>query len=197
MQPPFQLLAGDGPRWNFGDPACADVLVLDEEVTDAVWGIQCPICGFVYDGIAIRIEGGKVQSAAPQKPGMIEMLRRGAVEPVKAFEVRADHTRVVRDDWYLGHTDRPRQLNSDVGFLLLLLIRKMRRKKTSDLDLAIRMAKLWPNRQHEASAIFGLLCRLGVHRWRALDTTSLVPQRRIQHCLWCSKVRIDGIVYDV
>lgn len=70
-------------------------------------------------------------------------------------------------------------------------------KKTPDLDLAIRMAKLWPNRQHEASAICGLLCRLGVHQWRALDLTSLAPQRDIQHCFWCSKVRIDGTVYDV
>ena len=67
----------------------------------------------------------------------------------------------------------------------------------SDRDLAIRMARLWPNRKHEASAVAGLFCRIGVHRWRALDVTSFAPQRRIDHCFWCSKVRIDGSVYDV
>ena len=66
-----------------------------------------------------------------------------------------------------------------------------------DLELAVRMAKLWPHRKHEASISAGLLCRIGVHWWRALDLTALVPGRDIHHCFWCSKVRIDGNVYDV
>jgi len=67
----------------------------------------------------------------------------------------------------------------------------------SDLELARRMAKLWPNRQHEASGVFGLLCRIGVHRWRTLPLTSLVPERKIRHCFWCTKVEVEGVVYDV
>ena len=66
----------------------------------------------------------------------------------------------------------------------------------ADNELAIRVARLWPNREHEASAVFGLLCRIGVHRWRGLDLKSLVPERTIHYCFWCSKIRIDGIVYD-
>jgi len=70
-------------------------------------------------------------------------------------------------------------------------------ERKSNLELAHRLAKLWPNRQHEANAVLGLLCRIGVHRWRALELMWLEPERDIHHCFWCTKVRIDGIVYDV
>jgi hypothetical protein len=66
-----------------------------------------------------------------------------------------------------------------------------------DSELAVRVAKLWPNREHEANSILGLLCRVGLHRWRGLDLAALVPDKDIVHCFWCSKVRIDGIVYDI
>lgn len=66
-----------------------------------------------------------------------------------------------------------------------------------DSDIAARAAKLWPNREHEASAVLGLLCRLGIHRWRQLDLTELIPGKKIAHCFWCSKVKVNGVVYDV
>lgn len=59
----------------------------------------------------------------------------------------------------------------------------------------MRVAKLWPHRQHESSWLKGLFCTLGVHRWRSLNLTELVPGKKIQHCFWCSKVRIDGRIY--
>jgi hypothetical protein len=65
-----------------------------------------------------------------------------------------------------------------------------------DSELAVRVAKLWPNRQHEANSVFGLFCRIGLHRWRRLDLSTLAPGKDILHCFWCSKVRIDGVVYD-
>jgi len=67
----------------------------------------------------------------------------------------------------------------------------------SDFELAVRAARLWPNREHEASSVCGLLCRLGLHRWRRLDLSQIAPGRNIRHCFWCSKVRIDGTIYDV
>ncbi|HJZ81785.1 MAG TPA: hypothetical protein VKD91_15620 [Pyrinomonadaceae bacterium] len=66
-----------------------------------------------------------------------------------------------------------------------------------DAELAVRVAKLWPNREHEASSVAGLLCRLGLHRWRRLDLSEIAPGKDIVHCFWCSKVKIDGTVYDV
>ena len=66
-----------------------------------------------------------------------------------------------------------------------------------DSELAVRVAKLWPNREHEANSVLGLFCRVGLHRWRQLDLAELVPDKDIVHCFWCSKVRIDGIVYDI
>ena len=66
----------------------------------------------------------------------------------------------------------------------------------SDAELARRVAKLWPNREHEANSVLALLCRLGVHLWRRLDLESLVPRKDILHCFWCSKVKIDGVIYD-
>jgi hypothetical protein len=65
-----------------------------------------------------------------------------------------------------------------------------------DSELAVRAAKLWPNRAHEASSVLGLLCRVGLHRWRRLALTALAPGKDIAHCFWCSKVRVDGVVYD-
>ena len=69
--------------------------------------------------------------------------------------------------------------------------------READMEIAVRAARLWPNREHEASAALGLLCRLGRHRWRRLDLVELVPGKSIAHCFWCSKVKVDGVVYDV
>ncbi len=66
----------------------------------------------------------------------------------------------------------------------------------ADAELAVQVAKLWPHREHEASSVLGLFCRAGLHRWRRLDLATLAPGRNISHCFWCSKVKIDGIVYD-
>jgi len=67
----------------------------------------------------------------------------------------------------------------------------------TDYEVAIRAAKLWPNRQHESNGVFGLLCRMGLHRWRRLDLSKLMPDKEIDHCFWCSKVKVDGVVYDI
>ena len=66
----------------------------------------------------------------------------------------------------------------------------------NDSELAVRVARLWPNREHEANSVLGLLCRAGLHRWRRLDLAALVPGKEILHCFWCSKVKIDGVIYD-
>jgi hypothetical protein len=70
-------------------------------------------------------------------------------------------------------------------------------QSASDAALATSLAtKLWPHREHESNAVKGLCCRFGLHRWRQLDLRELVPGREVHFCFWCSKVRIDGIVYD-
>ena len=61
-------------------------------------------------------------------------------------------------------------------------------------EVAIRAAKLWPHREHEANSV--LLCRIGLHRWRRTDLTAVMPGNDILHCFWCSRVKVDGIVYD-
>jgi hypothetical protein len=66
----------------------------------------------------------------------------------------------------------------------------------SDAALASRLAKLWPNREHEASAVAGILCRLGLHFWRRLDVEEMAPGRKIRFCFWCTKVSIDGVPYE-
>ena len=65
-----------------------------------------------------------------------------------------------------------------------------------DSELAARAAKLWPNREHEAGSVLGLLCRVGLHRWRRLNRATLAPAKDIVHCSWCSKVKVDGVIYD-
>lgn len=65
-----------------------------------------------------------------------------------------------------------------------------------DYKLAVRAAKLWPNREHEANNVLGLLCRVGLHRWRRLDLSILMPDKEILR-FWCSKVKVDGVVYGI
>jgi hypothetical protein len=67
----------------------------------------------------------------------------------------------------------------------------------ADYEIAVRAARLWPNREHEASAVLALLCRIRIHRWRRLDLSELLPAKDISHCFWCSKVKVDGVVHDV
>jgi len=82
---------------------------------------------------------------------------------------------------------------------LYFVSNRMKSSETAkpDFALAVRAAKLWPHRQHEANSAFGLLCRIGLHRWRRLNMTMLVPDKNVLHCFWCSKIKIDGIAYDV
>jgi hypothetical protein len=69
-------------------------------------------------------------------------------------------------------------------------------KPSSDAALATSLAKLWPNREHESNAIKNLFCSFGLHRWRQLDLEELVPDKEVHYCFWCSKVRIDKVIYN-
>ena len=66
---------------------------------------------------------------------------------------------------------------------------------SSDADLVRSLAQLWPNREHESSAVSGLLCRVGIHFWRQLDLRELAPGREIRYCFWCSDIEIDGVIH--
>jgi len=67
---------------------------------------------------------------------------------------------------------------------------------SASFELATHVAKLWPHREHEANGALGLLCRIGLHRWRRLDLADLVANQNVLYCFWCSKVKIDGVIYD-
>jgi hypothetical protein len=66
-----------------------------------------------------------------------------------------------------------------------------------DYGLARQVANLWPHRKHESPALMSLLCAMGIHYWRSLNLRDLYPGKTIHHCFWCSKVRVDGIIYDI
>jgi hypothetical protein len=65
----------------------------------------------------------------------------------------------------------------------------------NDQQLATCLAKLWPHREHEAPSFSGLLCRLGLHRWRSLDLSGIAPQKDVRFCFWCSVVKVDRHIY--
>jgi hypothetical protein len=71
----------------------------------------------------------------------------------------------------------------------------MPNKTPSDVELAHSLARLWPNREHESSAVTGLLCRVGIHYWRKLDLADIAPNRNVRFCFWCSDIKIDGVIY--
>ena len=65
-----------------------------------------------------------------------------------------------------------------------------------DLPLVASLAKLWPHREHESSAIKNFFCWVGLHRWVQLDLRELHPGKNVHFCFWCSKIKIDGVLYD-
>jgi hypothetical protein len=70
-------------------------------------------------------------------------------------------------------------------------------KSSFDAELAMSLARLWPHREHESSAVTGLLCRAGVHHWRRLDLTDIAPNRSVRFCFWCSNIEIDGVIHTL
>jgi hypothetical protein len=62
-------------------------------------------------------------------------------------------------------------------------------------EFATSLAKLWPHREHEAPFLSGVLCLLGLHWWRSLNTSAIAPQKHVRFCFWCSVVKIDGHIY--
>ncbi len=68
-------------------------------------------------------------------------------------------------------------------------------KSLSDVELVTSLARLWPNREHEAPAVAGWLCRVGMHCWRKLDLAELAPHKDVRFCFWCSKIEIDGTIH--
>lgn len=68
--------------------------------------------------------------------------------------------------------------------------------RTPDSELATQVARLWPHREHEANIMLGQLCRVGLHWWRQLDLSELVPGKDVQFCFSCQKVKIDGVMHN-
>jgi hypothetical protein len=62
--------------------------------------------------------------------------------------------------------------------------------------IASSVARLWPHREHESSALKIFMCGIGLHRWLQLDTARLVPAHVIHFCFWCSKIRVDRVEYE-
>jgi hypothetical protein len=86
-------------------------------------------------------------------------------------------------------------VGNSVGLVLSLSAQNLARAQ-QDYELAKRAARMWPNREHESNAFCQLLCRLGLHRWRRMNLAEIMPGHEILHCFWCSKVKVDGIIYD-
>lgn len=70
------------------------------------------------------------------------------------------------------------------------------RSASVDPSLIAALARLWPHREHESSALKSLSCRVGLHRWRQLDLSELYPEKEVRYCFWCSKIEVDGVIYE-
>ena len=68
--------------------------------------------------------------------------------------------------------------------------------RTPDSKLATQVARLWPHREHEANIMLGQLCRVGLHWWRQLDLSELVPGKDVHFCFSCQKVKINGVMHN-
>ena len=67
---------------------------------------------------------------------------------------------------------------------------------SNDAELAASLGTLWPHRWHESNWVKNLLCYFGFHNWKQLYLDELVPKREVRFCYWCTKVKLDGVIYD-
>jgi|HubBroStandDraft_6_1064221.scaffolds.fasta_scaffold673564_2 hypothetical protein len=67
----------------------------------------------------------------------------------------------------------------------------------SDAALATSLKKWWPHREHESSSLKAFSCFCGIHRWRELKIQEFLPPgKEVRFCHWCSKIRINGVIYE-
>jgi hypothetical protein len=66
----------------------------------------------------------------------------------------------------------------------------------ADAAAIASLARLWPHREHESNALKNLVCALGYHRWRGLDLSELHPEKEVRYCFWCSRIKVDGAIYE-
>ena len=70
-------------------------------------------------------------------------------------------------------------------------------KRSSDTIAAKSLARLWPHRMHESSFLKNMLCHVGLHRWAQLALQRLLPGRtKVRFCRWCSKIEVNGVIYE-
>jgi hypothetical protein len=67
---------------------------------------------------------------------------------------------------------------------------------SADSVLITSLARLWPHREHESNAVKNLFCLAGLHRWRQLDLNELYPAKEVRYCFWCSKIKVNGVIYQ-
>lgn len=66
-----------------------------------------------------------------------------------------------------------------------------------DAILATALKKWWPHREHESNSMKAFFCLCGIHRWRELKIQQFLPQgKEVRFCHWCSKIRINGTIYE-
>jgi hypothetical protein len=59
-------------------------------------------------------------------------------------------------------------------------------------DMLASLARLWPNRTHEANWMKQLLCSAGLHRWHSVQVPWTGSTLRCRFCRWCPRVRVLG-----
>jgi hypothetical protein len=71
------------------------------------------------------------------------------------------------------------------------------RAPDSDAALATSLKKWWPHREHESSSLKAFSCFCSIHRWRELKIQEFLPPgEEVRFCHWCSKIRINGVIYE-
>lgn len=59
-----------------------------------------------------------------------------------------------------------------------------------------RLARLWPNREHESNWLKALCCRLGRHRWHVVTLEVGDLRKNVEFCRWCPKMKVGGEVFN-
>lgn len=117
---PFVVVFVDGkyPMYNIGDPRCANVVLLDEQVYSEQQALSCPDCGIRVAAVTCTVQDGIYQSMnAVDDAGLAALIEtsRGKANCVVVME---DGSLMPREDWYDMPLKDARKIAGDVTISL-------------------------------------------------------------------------------
>jgi hypothetical protein len=100
--------------YNIGDPRCAKVILLDEQVYSQRQEINCPGCGMRIAAVTCTVQDGIYRSMSAVDEAALAALIGTSRDKANCIVVLEDGSLIPREDWYDMPLKDARKLTEDV-----------------------------------------------------------------------------------